>query len=149
MIKDTLRLRGDVAIVLKDKNGAVKDSRQITNLLVDEGLEYVCASMAGTEAGQMTHMAVGSDATAPVGSNTGLGAILGVREALDSTTALNNTITYVSSFEPGEGTGAIVEAGIFDAVTDGIMLCRTTFAVINKGADDTMAITWTITLTAS
>lgn len=149
MIKDTLKLRGDVAIVLKDKDGKVKDTRQITNLLVDEGLQYVCAAMAGTESGQMTHMAVGSDPTAPVGANTNLGAILGVRELLDSTTALNNTITYVASFEPGEGTGAVVEAGIFDAPTDGVMLCRTTFAVINKGADDTMSITWTITLTAS
>jgi hypothetical protein len=26
------------------------------------------------------------------------------------------------------------------------MLCRTVFAVINKGASDTMTITWTITI---
>jgi hypothetical protein len=26
------------------------------------------------------------------------------------------------------------------------MLCRTVFAVINKGANDTMTITWTITI---
>jgi len=29
------------------------------------------------------------------------------------------------------------------------MLCRTVFAVVNKDADDTMSITWSITLTAS
>jgi hypothetical protein len=28
------------------------------------------------------------------------------------------------------------------------MLCRTTFAVVNKAADDTMTVTWTITLSA-
>jgi hypothetical protein len=26
------------------------------------------------------------------------------------------------------------------------MLCRTTFAVVNKGNDDTMSITWTVTI---
>jgi hypothetical protein len=29
------------------------------------------------------------------------------------------------------------------------MLCRTVFSVVNKAADDTLQITWTITLSAS
>jgi len=29
------------------------------------------------------------------------------------------------------------------------MLCRTKFNVVNKAADDTMSVTWTITLSAS
>jgi hypothetical protein len=29
------------------------------------------------------------------------------------------------------------------------MLCRTVFDVVNKAADDTMAITWTVTLAAA
>ena len=97
----------------------------------------------------MSHMALGSDTTAAAAGDTDLGSILGSREALDSTTASSNTITYVSSFEAGEGTGAVTEAGIFNAATSGTMLCRTVFAVVNKQADDTMSVTWTITLTAS
>ena len=76
-------------------------------------------------------------------------SILGSREALDSTSAASNTITYVSSFEAGEATGAVTEAGVFNAASSGTMLCRTVFAVVNKAADDTMSVTWTITLTAS
>jgi hypothetical protein len=68
-----------------------------------------------------------------------------------------NTITYACTFLPGTGTGAIVEAGIFNdsspshtesvsSLVGGVMLCRTTFAVVNKGADDTMSITWTVTI---
>ena len=68
---------------------------------------------------------------------------------LDSSTASANTIVYVSSFEAGEGTGAVTEAGVFNASSSGTMLCRTVFPVVNKGADDTMSVTWTITLTAS
>ena len=149
MINEDLKLRGDVAIVLKDKDGNVKDSREIHNLVVSAGLEFICSRMAGTSAGVMSHMALGSDTTAAAAGQTDLLSILGSREALDSSTATNNTITYVSSFEAGEGTGAVTEAGVFNAASSGTMLCRTVFAVVNKAADDTMSVTWTITLTAS
>jgi hypothetical protein len=149
MINEELKLRGDVAIVLKDKDGNVKDSREIHNLVVSSGLEFICSRMAGTSAGVMSHMALGSGTTAAAAGQTDLVSILGSREALDSTSASSNTITYVSSFEANEATGAVTEAGIFNAASSGTMLCRTVFAVVNKAADDTMSVTWTITLTAS
>lgn len=149
MINEELKLRGDVAIVLKDKDGNVKDSREIHNLVVSSGLEFICSRMAGTSAGVMSHMALGSGTTAAAAGQTDLVSILGSREALDSTSASSNTITYVSSFEAGEATGAVTEAGIFNAASSGTMLCRTVFAVVNKSADDTMSVTWTLTLTAS
>jgi hypothetical protein len=149
MINDNLKLRGDVALVLKDKDGNIKDSREINNLVVSAGLTFICSRMAGTSAGVMSHMALGSSTTAASASQTDLVSILGSREALDSTSASSNTITYVSSFEAGEGTGAVTEAGVFNAASSGTMLCRTVFPVVNKQADDTMSVTWTITLSAS
>ena len=149
MINEDLKLRGDVAIVLKDKDGNVKDSREIHNLVVSAGLEFICSRMAGTSADVMSHMALGSDTTAAAAGQTDLLSILGSREALDSSTASNNTITYVSSFEAGEGTGAVTEAGVFNAASSGTMLCHVIFPVVNKQADDTMSVTWIITLTAS
>ena len=149
MINDNLKLRGDVAIVLKDKNGNVKESRDINNLVVSAGLTFICSRMAGVSADVMSHMALGSGTTAVAAGDTDLESILGSREALDSSTASSNTIAYVSSFEAGEGTGAVTEAGIFNAATSGTMLCRVVFPVVNKQADDTMSVTWTITLTAS
>lgn len=149
MIHDKVKVSGKVRLVLKDKNGKVKESREIKNLLVSTGLEFICSRMAGTSASVMSHMALGSGTTTPAAGQTDLVSILGSREALDSTSASSNTITYVSSFEAGEGTGAVTEAGIFNASSSGTMLCRTVFAVVNKQADDTMSVTWTITLTAS
>ena len=149
MINDNLKLRGDVAIVLKDKDGNIKDTREITNLVVNTGLTFICSRMAGTSAGVMSHMAVGSGTTAAAAGQTDLVSILGSREALDSTSASSNTITFVSSFEAGEGTGAITESGIFNASSGGTMWARVTFPAVNKQADDTMSITHTITLTAS
>ena len=149
MINENLKLRGDVAIVLKDKDGKVKESRDINNLVVSSGLTYICSRMADASAGVMSHMALGSGTTAAAAGDTDLESILGSREALDSTTASSNTITYVSSFEAGEATVAVTEAGIFNAATSGTMLCHVIFPVVNKQADDTMSVTWTITLTAS
>jgi len=47
----------------------------------------------------------------------------------------------------GVGTGAITEAGIFNVVTQNTtdLICVSSFAAVNKGADDSLVITWTVT----
>ena len=149
MINDTLKLRGDVSIKLYDKNGKIKDQREITNLVVNSGLAFICSRMAGTSPAVMTHMGVGSGTTSAAAGQTALVSQLGSREALDSTNASANTIVFVCSLEAGDGTGAVTESGIFNAASSGTMLARVVFPVVNKQADDTMSITHTITLTAS
>jgi len=149
MINDTLKLRGDVSIKLYDKNGKIKDQREITNLVVNSGLAFICSRMAGTSPAVMTHMGVGSGTTSAAAGQTALVSQLGSREALDSTNASANTIVFVCSLEAGDGTGAVSESAIFNAASSGTMLARVVFPVVNKQADDTMSITHTITLTAS
>ena len=149
MIQESIKIRGDLNIVLKDENGNIKEQREEKNLVVNAGLAFITSRMTDAADSVMSHMAVGSDSTAVAAGDTDLGSILGSREALDSTTDSAATITYVASFEAGDGTGAITEAGIFNASTAGTMLCRTVFSTVNKGANDTMTITWTITLSAS
>jgi len=148
MMNDGLKLRGDVALVLRDKDGNVKDTRNVKNLIVDSGLNFICDRMKNDETA-MTHMALGSGSTAAAAGDTTLGSQLGSREALDSDTVSANTITYTSSFEAGDATGAVTEAGIFNAASGGTMLCRVTFSVVNKSADDSLSVSWTISLTAS
>lgn len=148
MLNDNLKLRGDLNIVIKDTNGNIKEDRKETNLIVDSGLAYICSRMVDANDTAMTHMSVGSGTTSPVGGDTDLETVLGSRVTLDSTAHADNTVTYTATFAAGEGTGAVTEAGVFNASSAGTMLCRTTFAVVNKGADDIMVITWTITLSA-
>jgi hypothetical protein len=148
MINEGLKLRGDVALVLRDKNGNIKEKRDIRNLIVDAGLNFICDRMKNDESA-MTHMALGSGTTAAAAGDTSLESQLGSREALDSDTVSNNTITYVSSFEAGDATGAVSESAIFNAASGGTMLCRTVFAVVNKASDDSLSISWTISLQAS
>lgn len=149
---ENLKLAGQLEIVVMDKDGNVKESRNVCNLVVNAGLAYIISRMVGTAKNVMSHMAVGSGTTAAAAGDTDLGTILGSRKSLTSATITgsdNEKVTYVATFAAGEGTGAVTEAGIFNASTAGDMLCRTVFSVVNKGADDTMTITWVITLSAA
>jgi hypothetical protein len=148
---ESLKVKGRLNIVLRDKDGNIKDERDVDNLVVSSGLAYIISRMVGTSKSVMSHMGLGSGTTAAATGQTDLVTLLGSREALDSTTIAgddNEKVVYVSSFEPGDATGAVTEAGIFNASTAGDMLCRTVFPVVNKGADDALTVTWTITLSA-
>jgi len=145
MLTENFKLKGDVLIEVFDPvTGDLKDKREIHNLVVDTGLAYIASRMVGTASSVMSHMAVGTSGTSPVAGNTTLGAEV-ARQALTSGSAASNVVTYVASFGAGVGTGALQEAGMFNAGSGGTMLCRTTFAVVNKGASDAMTITWTVT----
>jgi hypothetical protein len=149
MIVENMKAKGRLNIVLKDKDGNIKDTREVDNLVVNTGLAYIASRMKDATATAMTHMGLGSGSTAAAAGDTDLGSLLGSREALDSTTVASNVITYVASFEAGDATGAVTEAGIFNASTAGTMLCRTVFDVVNKQADDSMTVTWAITISAA
>lgn len=144
MFNDNLKVTGDVQITLFNKDGSIKDTREIKNLVVTTGKEFIAARMVGTPA-KMSHMSIGASSTAAAAGQTALGAELG-RVALASDAATGAVVVYTASFPAGTGTGAVVEAGLFNAGSGGTMLCRTVFSVVNKGADDAMSITWTVTV---
>ena len=148
MINDNLKLQGRVAMVLRDANGNIKAEQEIRNLVVNAGLDYIASRMKDGTATAMSHMAVGSGTTSAAAGDTALGGELG-RVALTSTTVTSNAVAYVATFGAGTGTGAVTEAGILNGASGGDMLCRTVFDVVNKAADDTLQITWTVTLTAA
>lgn len=140
MINDNLKLKGRLKIAL---NG--ETVKEVDNIVVTDGKEYVASRMKDATATAMSHMAIGTDSTAASSSDTALGTESG-RVSLTSTTVTNNEVEYVATFGAGTGTGAITEAGILNAASSGTLLCRTVFSVVNKGASDSMTITWTVTV---
>ena len=149
MLKDNIKTKGTLTLVLTDENGNVKQQDE-HNLVVSAGLAYIASRMKDATATAMSHMAVGSGSVAAAAGNTALGSELG-RVTLTSTTIVttsvaNDAVQYVATFAAGTGTGAVTEAGILNAASAGTMLCRTVFAVINKGALDTLTITWKVTV---
>ena len=139
MINDNLALTGALTIAVNDV--VVQETN---NLVVTAGKNWVADRMNDVNT-VMTHMALGTGTTAAAAGDTTLVTELD-RNVLTSTTVVNNTIAYACTWAAGDGTGAITEAGIFDASSAGDMLARTVFSVVNKGAADSITITWTITI---
>lgn len=143
--KDSSKVTGSVNVVVRGEDGTVKQEFTVPNLVVDSGLDFIASRMKDATATAMSHMAVGTDNTAADAADTALGTEI-ARVALATPTVTDNAIAYVASYPAGTGTGALTEAGIFNDATTGDMLCRTVFAVINKGAADSMTVTWTVTI---
>lgn len=140
MIDELLKMKGKLTIEL---NGEVV--QEVDNLVVTVGKNFVASRMTGTSPAVMSHMAVGTTNTAAANGDTALAAEA-ARVALTSGITASAVVTYIATFPAGTGTGAIVEAGLFNAASAGTLLARTVFSVINKGAGDSMTITWTVTV---
>ena len=143
--KDLVTATGALKIVVTGADGAVKQEHEVKNLVVSAGLAYIASRMKDTTLGAMSHMAIGSGSTAAAAGNTALGTELG-RVALTATSVTANAIKYTATFGAGVGTGAVTEAGIFNNDTAGTMLCRTVFGLVTKESGDSMAVTWTVTI---
>jgi len=146
MIVDDLKLKGHLTVNLIAEDGSIKETQEIPNLVVADGKAFVASRMAGTSAGVMSHMAIGTTDTTPSASNQTLSAEV-ARVALTDTNANNNDVVYTATFDAGTPSSnvGVVEAGIFNASSGGTMLCRTVFSIINKASTDSLSITWTVT----
>lgn len=144
---ESIKATGQLKIVVTAPDGTIKHEDEYKNLVVTTGLNFMASRMKDATATVMSHMAVGTGSTAAAAGNTALGTE-SARVALSSTTVNNNQVAYAATFPAGTPASltALTEAGIFNANSAGTMLCRTVFAAVNKDVNDTMSITWTITL---
>lgn len=155
MINEQLKAKGELHLVLTDEFGNIKQEQTTKNMIVTAGLGFITSRLKDALSGVMSHMGVGDSSTAAATGQTDLQAATNkVRVALTSTTQVTTTVTndgiqFVATFGAGTGTFGITEAGIFNAASAGTMLARTVFSVINKGANDTLTITWKITFASA
>ena len=147
-ITEHLKATGLVQFVHKNALGEVLGQFEVPNLVVTTGKNYIAGKMVAEASDvpvHMSHMGIGTGVASPADADTALGTQTG-RVLLSGNSVTNNAITYTATFPAGTGTGAITEAGIFNASSGGTMLCRTTFPVVNKAAGDTIAVTWVVTV---
>lgn len=139
-----IKLLGQPTLNLYSRDGTLKQTVTHPNLVVAAGRTIVAKLLAGEAASLMTHMAIGSGSATPNAADVTLGTEL-ARVVFIEVIRDGTTITYTTSFD-GVGEGPVTEAGIFNAATGGDMLCRATFGLITKEADDILTINWTITI---
>ena len=140
-MNETISLVGEVEIKLND---VVVVSKK--NLIVQVGKNFLANAILNTSSTPFNCIAVGRGTTPAVISNTALQTET-FRTSFDSATIANNVITLVRNFLPGEATGPMSEAGIFNnAVSGGTMLSHIVFTTIGKQDQDRLLFTWTITV---
>lgn len=142
-----LSVKGDVILIKTDELGH-SEKYEYKNLVVSVGKTFIASRMASNTDVVMSHLAIGNGAVAAAVSDTTLGTELArVSLNVNGGTPSANTINYSANVGAGVGTGAVTEAGVFNDTSAGTMLCRTVFPVVNKLAGDSIAISWTISIT--
>ncbi len=139
-------LKGYCSLELRGPDGVVKEVRSVPNTVTTAGkngaADQILASPTLIKPGWM-EVGTGTPTATLLGAY-----IVGSRTAMNAPkTRSTNVVTMVTLFAAGVGTGAITEAGTFDVVTENTvnMWMSASFAVVNKGALDTLTISWTLT----
>ena len=142
IFSNEVKLRGQLHLTLKGPDGLIKETRVCNTVTTAGKVGAADQILAIPTLAKPGWMAIGTGSPAA----TLLGAEID-RNALTSKTRSGAVVTMVGDWAAGDGTGAITEAGIFDVVTDNTvnMWTSAAFAVINKGAADTLSISWTLT----
>lgn len=142
------KMKGRLVLDLYGPDGELKEHR-------DTGWNTLCELYDTTVADRMV---AGADALV---DNTGIGNVSGGKTAasialegqlarvvddsdVQGAGAADNDTIHTATFAAGIGTGALVEAGLFTDPAGNTLMAYQEFAVVNKGAEDTLVTTWTI-----
>ena len=143
-------MKGEVELKLFSEDGILKDYRFRHNLTVTVGYNAISRQMGDNNSQPVPfqYSAIGTGGGAAALGDTTLTTESG--RLVGEFAVTGNTVwTNATTFAAGVATGAITEAGMFNGSPAGTMLCRQTFAVINKGSGDTLVVTWQYTLSAA
>lgn len=146
-MQDNFKIKGALEIVVKHADGSV-EARRKDNLILQVGFDFIANAIgqASNRPDCMGYTAVGTGNTAVASAQTALVAELARKPAAYAHAAGTKVFTFSTTFNAGEATGAITEAGICNAASGGIFIDRVTFAVINKAVDDVMTTNFQFTL---
>jgi len=152
LAQDAVRGEGIAHLVMTNEKGEVILDKYVNNMIVAGGLKHICDRTGGFAApAVMGWMELGTGTAGTAVADTLLATYIASSRTATTltqvtTTQTSDTMQHVCTFTTGIGTGAITEAGIFNVVTanTATMLNRITFAVINKGASDTLTVTWKV-----
>jgi len=119
MLNDNIKLTGRLSIKKYDQDGKVNYEKEVPNLVVTSGKEFIAQRLCNNDFDVMGYMAVGDDTSTAAVAQTSLQNEL-ARVVVNSATPLGVSATFNASFGANVGTGALVEAGIFNAAASSV-----------------------------
>lgn len=151
-VGDVLLMRGSIQLALCDLKGNVIRSQIIENTVVTVGRAWVLKQLQTVNhvtSQNISHIAIGSDTTAPVTGNTALGLEV-TRKAISSFDTTNLTANPPNwqaqvQFATNEGNTTLAEVAILNSNSGGTMLARATFASFVKATSNVLNISYNLT----
>jgi hypothetical protein len=143
-MKTLISPQGRVSLQLYDKDNNLLQEQVKSNLIVNTGLAFLANALVTASASPFSYIGVGTGTNAPGPTDTTLQTEV-ARVAI-SNSVTGAICTMVVSLGSGVGTGALTEAGVFNAASSGTMFSRVEFSAVNKAPSDTLVITWTFTV---
>jgi hypothetical protein len=149
-----MRVTGKVVAELFGQDGKLKQRVETHNRITTSGDE-VLAGILRDKVDTIHGMELGTGSTAAAKGDTAMETVIASSyEPLDATpTGSGGNVICVSTWAAGDVTqNGITEVGLFEDGTDGgassgVMIGRAILSpTVNKGANDSLAVTWTITL---
>lgn len=143
-MEETLKISGKVHIEVFDSNGIKKTELRTPNTVTAAGKQHIANRFGNATEDPMSNMAVGTGTP----GTTALGTEVN-RQPFQSQSSSGTAWTYVAEWDiEDEFSATITEAGVFNADSGlgGTMLCSASFTPIVKGVNDSLRITWTITI---
>lgn len=144
---EKLHIVGMFTLELKRPDGSVS-VLQKQNMIVNGGFDLIADALSKSTGrpGILSYLGIGTGTTAVAAEQTSLTAEL-LRKTVTYTHDTNTKVFVISAtFNEGEGTGTITEAGLFNAVSSGTMFNRVVFTATPKGANDIISVKFTFNM---
>lgn len=161
-MQETIDMRGALTLRVTNREGVLVHQAHYKNRIVTSGRSLVAQMFAGVSEGvppsQVTHMAVGTDATPPSDTDTALIAERAPRKAIsevdyseisegagvNEVKRVRARLTAVFDFGDANGAAPLREAGIFTADSAGVMYNRVVFESVTKTDAFKLTLLWDI-----
>jgi len=153
-INEAFDMKGRLTLRLKDKKGKLVREMAADNDIVMTGRDLVAKLFANVSIDPISHIAVGTGATAvdpssdqKLQSELFRKDITTIDPAKDITPSGNKVRVIVSAeLDFTEGNGALTEAAMFNGVDPGasVMYNRVVFPPVNKTSDFKLTLVWEI-----
>lgn len=153
---ESIELKGQLSLVLTDREGRVALAQTASNLVVTTGRDLVAQLFSDLKVDPVSFMAVGTGDKPTAEDDKELGTQLGPRKPLgdvDPSIHLSTVgkgadtrkkITRTVELDFGEANGELREAGLFNAAEGGMMYNRVSFPTVTKTDSFKLTLVWEI-----
>lgn len=141
-----LKLKGEVQLIIRDRNGKIREIDKFSNVITNVGREYVAKKLYGDSSASddFTWIQIGTGTAGATVSDTALDVYYSEGQAATAYEAdYKMRLSKLFSFTE---TVSITESGVFnrDHSSSPTMLARQTFSAKNMADGETLEVVWTV-----